>query len=104
MSGNLSPQPDTARSIGYALGANLAIAVCKGLGAMFTGSGALLAEAFHSLADTGNQCLLLLGRRQARAPASTRHPLGQGRATYFWSFIVALLLFMLGGLFSIYEG
>jgi cation diffusion facilitator family transporter len=97
-------QPDTARSILYALGANLAIAVCKVLGAMFTGSGALLAEAFHSLADTGNQCLLLLGRKQARAPASSHHPLGHGRATYFWSFVVALLLFVVGGLFSIFEG
>ena len=66
---NTLDQPDTARSILYALGANLAIAVCKILGAMFTGSGALLAEAFHSLADTGNECLLLLGRRQAKAPA-----------------------------------
>jgi len=101
---NLPPQPDTARSIVYALGANLAIAVCKGLGAMFTGSGALLAEAFHSLADTGNECLLLLGRRQAKAPASSHHPLGHGRATYFWAFVVALLLFVVGGVFSIYEG
>ncbi|HEY3181040.1 MAG TPA: cation diffusion facilitator family transporter [Casimicrobiaceae bacterium] len=104
MSRNAPDQPDTARSILYALGANFAIAVCKVLGAMFTGSGALLAEAFHSLADTGNQCLLLLGRKQARAPASSHHPLGHGRATYFWSFVVALLLFVLGGLFSIYEG
>jgi cation diffusion facilitator family transporter len=100
----MPPQPDTGRSIAYALGANLAIAVCKILGAMFTGSGALLAEAFHSLADTGNECLLLLGRRQARAPASSHHPLGHGRATYFWAFVVALLLFVVGGLFSIYEG
>jgi len=99
-----SRRPDTARSILYALGANVVIATCKLLGALFTGSGALLAESFHSLADTGNECLLLLGRRQARAPASSHHPLGQGRATYFWSFIVALLLFVLGGLFSIYEG
>ena len=97
-------QPDTVRSILYALGANLAIAVCKLAGAIFTGSGALLAESFHSLADTGNECLLLLGRHQARTPPSSHHPLGQGRATYFWSFIVALLLFMLGGLLSIYEG
>jgi cation diffusion facilitator family transporter len=104
MSASTSHQPDTARSILYALGANLAIAVSKLAGAIFTGSGALLAEGFHSLADTGNECLLLLGRRQARAPASSRHPLGQGRATYFWSFIVALLLFILGGVFSIYEG
>src|SRR6266576_2730966 len=104
MPANMPPQPDTARSILYALGANLAIAVCKVLGAMFTGSGALLAEAFHSLADTGNQALLLLGRKQAKAPASSHHPLGHGRATYFWAFIVALLLFVVGGVFSIYEG
>src|SRR5215211_2073901 len=101
---NASNQPDTARSILYALGANVAIAVCKILGAMFTGSGALLAESFHSLADAGNECLLLLGRKQARVPASSHHPLGHGRATYFWSFVVALLLFVLGGLFSIYTG
>ena len=69
MPANMPPQPDTARSIVYALGANLAIAVCKVLGAMFTGSGALLAEAFHSLADTGNQLFLLLGMRLARPPA-----------------------------------
>ncbi|HEY2818270.1 MAG TPA: cation diffusion facilitator family transporter [Casimicrobiaceae bacterium] len=99
-----SRRPDTGRSILYALCANAVIATCKLLGALFTGSGALLAESFHSLADTGNECLLLWGRRQARAPASSHHPLGQGRATYFWSFIVALLLFALGGLFSIYEG
>src|SRR5437764_33468 len=104
MTGSRSRQPDTVRSIVYALSANLAIAVCKARGAVFTGSGALLAETFHSLADTGNECLLLLGRRQAKAPASTHHPLGHGRATYFWSFVVALLLFVLGGVLSIYEG
>src|SRR5262249_40602869 len=71
---------------------------------LFTGSGALLAEAFHSVADTGNEALLLLGRKQARAPPSARHPLGHGRATYFWSFVVTLLLFSLGGVLSIYEG
>jgi len=97
-------RPDTVRSILYALGANAVIATCKLLGALFTGSGALLAEGLHSVADTGNECLLLLGRRQARRPVSSRHPLGHGRATYFWSFIVALLLFSLGGVFSIYEG
>ena len=97
-------QPDTARSILYALAANLAIAIAKFAGAVFTGSGSLLAESFHSLADTGNEGLLLLGRRQARAAPTPRHPLGQGRATYFWSFIVALMLFLLGGLLSIYEG
>jgi cation diffusion facilitator family transporter len=100
-----SPQkPDTARSIFYALGANVAIAVAKFAGAAYTGSGALLAEGLHSLADTGNEALLLLGRKQAKARPSARHPLGQGRAKYFWSFVVAVLLFSIGGLLSIYEG
>ncbi len=98
------PRPDPIRSIVYALGANLAIAAAKLAGAAFTGSGALLAEGLHSLADTGNQGLLLLGRRQARARPSARHPLGHGRATYFWAFVVALLVFSVGGVVSIYEG
>jgi len=97
-------QPDTLRSIYYALGANLAITVMKFCGAAYTGSGALLAESLHSLADSGNEVLLLLGRKQATAPPTARHPLGHGRATYFWSFIVTLLLFSLGGVLSIYEG
>jgi cation diffusion facilitator family transporter len=97
-------QPDTNRSIVYALGANVAITAVKFSGALFTGSGALLAESFHSLADTGNEVLLLLGRRQAKAPPSAHHPLGHGRASYFWSFIVALVLFGLGGVYSIVEG
>src|SRR5436190_21574359 len=92
-------QPDTLRSIIYALGANLSIFVVKLAGALFTGSGALLAESLHSLADTGNQALLLLGRKQAKTPPSAHHPFGHGRATYFWSFVVALLLFTLGGIF-----
>ena len=95
---------DPTRSIVYALGANVAIALAKFTGAFFTGSGALLAEALHSLADSGNEGLLLWGRRQARRPPSADHPLGYGRATYFWSFIVALLLFSTGGIASIYEG
>ena len=95
---------DPTRSIVYALGANVVIAIAKLAGAFFSGSGALLAEALHSLADTGNEALLLWGRRQARAPASLDHPLGHGRATYFWSFIVAMLLFSIGGIASIYEG
>lgn len=97
-------QPDTTRSIFYALGANVAIAAAKFAGAAYTGSGALLAEGLHSLADSGNEGLLLLGRKQAKARPSAHHPLGQGRAKYFWSFVVALLLFSLGGLLSIYEG
>jgi divalent metal cation (Fe/Co/Zn/Cd) transporter len=98
------PQPDTLRAIFYALSANAAITVVKFLGAAFTGSGALLAESFHSLADTGNEGLLLLGRKQAKQPPSVKHSVGHGRATYFWSFVVAVLLFSLGGIFSILEG
>lgn len=97
-------QPDTVRSIIYALGANFAIFIVKLAGAIVTGSGALLAESLHSLADTGNQGLLLLGRKQATKPADAHHPLGHGRATYFWAFVVALMLFTLGGLVSVAEG
>jgi len=104
MSANKSRAPDTVRSILYALGANVAITVVKFAGALFTGSSALLAESVHSLADTGNEALLLVGRKQASAPPSAHHPLGHGRATYFWSFIVTLLLFTVGGVFSIYQG
>src|SRR5947209_19804299 len=104
MPASAPPPPDTLRSIYYALGANVAITLVKFCGAAYTGSGVLLAESLHSLADSGNQALLLLGRKQATAPPTARHPLGHGRATYFWSFIVTLLLFSLGGLFSIYEG
>ncbi|MGH8713185.1 MAG: cation diffusion facilitator family transporter [Casimicrobiaceae bacterium] len=99
-----SGQQGSVRAILYSLGANIAIAIAKLGGAALTGSGALLAEAFHSVADSGNEGLLLWGRRQARAPPSAMHPLGHGRATYFWSFIVALLLFSMGGVASIYEG
>src|SRR5258706_12270645 len=94
----------TTRSIFVTLGANIAIALAKGAGAFFSGSGALLAEAMHSLADTGNSALLLWGRREAKKPPSPDHPMGYGRATYFWSFVVALLLFTAGGIASIYEG
>ncbi|MBI4422198.1 MAG: cation diffusion facilitator family transporter [Elusimicrobia bacterium] len=87
-----------------ALIANAAIAAAKGVAAAATGSGALLAETIHSASDCANQGLLLLGLRRARKPATESHPLGYGRALYFWSFLVALLLFTGGGLFSLYEG
>ncbi|MBK9037330.1 MAG: cation diffusion facilitator family transporter [Myxococcales bacterium] len=83
---------------------NLVIAVAKGVAAVITGSGAMLAETIHSFADCANQVLLLLGIKQSQRPPSETHPLGYGRALYFWSFIVALLLFSGGGVFSIYEG
>ncbi len=97
-------QADSLRSIFYALAANASIAVAKFTGALYTGSSALLAESVHSLADSGNQLLLLWGLRQSRRPPTPEHPLGHGKAIYFWSFIVALMLFSMGGLFSIYEG
>ena len=87
-----------------ALAANFLIAVTKGIGAVVTGSGAMLAETLHSLSDCVNQVLLLVGLRQARRPPSEKYPLGQGRNLYFWSFMVAMLLFLGGGAYSIYEG
>lgn len=95
---------DSTRAIFFALGANLAIAIAKGVAAFFTGSSAMLAETVHSLADCGNQLLLLLGMRRAKKPASPEYPLGYGKAIYFWSFLVALMLFSVGGMFSLYEG
>jgi cation diffusion facilitator family transporter len=94
----------TARAILYALLANGGIALVKTWAAWLTGSGSMLAEAIHSYADTGNQVLLFLGLRQSKRPPDHEHPLGYGKLSYFWSFIVAVLLFSLGGLFSIYEG
>ena len=95
---------DSTRAILFALGANFAIAVAKGVAAYFTHSSAMLAETVHSLADCGNQLLLLLGMRQAQRPPDAEHPLGHGKAVYFWSFLVALMLFSVGGMFSLYEG
>jgi cation diffusion facilitator family transporter len=95
---------DSVRSILYALGANLAIAAAKTGAAIATGSSSMLAEAIHSYADSGNQVLLLWGMKQAKRPPTPDYPLGWGKAVFFWSFIVALVLFSLGGLFSLYEG
>ena len=100
----MSAQADSLKSILFALGANFAIALAKSAGAVFTGSASMLAEAIHSFADCANQVLLLWGMKEARRESSADHPLGHGRAIYFWSFIVALMLFSMGGLFSIYEG
>ncbi len=95
---------NSTKAIIYALCANGAIAVAKFWAAFVTGSGSMMAEGVHSSADCGNQVLLLMGMRRARKAPSDEHPLGYGKETYFWSFIVALLLFSMGGLFSIYEG
>jgi cation diffusion facilitator family transporter len=100
----MSGKADSLKSVLYALGANFAIAIAKSAGAAYTGSSAMLAEAIHSFADCGNQGLLLWGMRRVRKPPTEEHPLGYGKAIYFWSFIVALMLFSMGGLFSIYEG
>jgi cation diffusion facilitator family transporter len=94
----------TVRAILYAFLANFGIAIAKSWAAWLTGSGSMLAEAIHSYADTGNQVLLYLGLKQSQRPPDKEHPLGYGKLSYFWSFIVAILLFSLGGLFSIYEG
>lgn len=83
---------------------NLLITLSKGFAAFMTQSGAMLAETIHSFADCANQALLLVGVKQARRPPDKKHPLGYGRSVYFWSFMVAMLLFSVGGMFSIYEG
>jgi len=94
----------SAKAILYAFIANLGIAIAKLGAAFYTGSGSLLAESIHSFADCGNQVLLFIGLKQADKPADEKHPLGYGKIIYFWSFIVAILLFSMGGLYSIYEG
>jgi cation diffusion facilitator family transporter len=100
----MSGKADSLKTILYALGANLAIAVAKTAAALYTGSTAMLAEAIHSFADAGNQGLLLWGLKQAKRPPTPDYPLGWGKAVFFWSFVVALVLFSVGGMFSIYEG
>ena len=97
-------QGSSSKAILYAFLANLGIAVTKSGAAFYTNSGSMLAEAIHSYADCANQVLLFLGLKQADDPPTREHPLGFGKVTYFWSFVVALLLFTMGGLFSIYEG
>ncbi len=100
----MAGQADSLKSILFALFANSAIAVAKGVAAVVTGSGAMLAEAIHSVADAGNQLLLILGLRQTRKAPTDDHPLGFGKSIYFWSFLVAVILFSVGGMFSVYEG
>ncbi|MEU9886837.1 cation diffusion facilitator family transporter [Sphaerisporangium sp. NPDC051011] len=93
-----------SKAIIAALGANLAIAVAKFVAFLFTGSSSMLAESVHSVADSGNQALLLLGGRQSRKRENRKHPFGYGRERYFYAFVVAVVLFTIGAVFSLYEG
>jgi cation diffusion facilitator family transporter len=92
------------RAIAAAFLANLGIAIAKFVGFLITGASSMLAESIHSVADTANQGLLFLGGARAARPATPENPFGYGRERYFWSFIVALVLFLVGGLFAVYEG
>lgn len=94
----------STKAIIAALAANAGIAVAKFTGYVITGSAAMLAEAVHSVVDTSNQTLLLFGQRAATKAPDALHPFGHGRSRYFWSFVVALVLFSLGSMFALYEG
>ncbi|MCU1616629.1 MAG: cation diffusion facilitator family transporter [Frankiales bacterium] len=94
----------STRAIVAALGANLGIAVAKFIAFLVTGASSMLAEAIHSVADSGNQLLLLIGGRRARRAATPEHPFGFGRDRYIYGFLVAIVLFSVGGLFAVYEG
>jgi len=97
-------QDGSRKAIIAAFFANLGIAIAKFVGFILTGSAGLLAEAGHSIADTGNQGLLMFGSKRGRRAADSAHPFGYGPERYFWSFVVALVLFSMGGLFALYEG
>ena len=100
----MSASSGSAKVILIALGANLGIAIAKFIGAFYSGSSSLLAEAIHSVVDCTNQVLLLIGAKASQKTPTHKHPLGYGRESFFWSFVVSVLLFSLGGLFAIYEG
>jgi cation diffusion facilitator family transporter len=102
--GPVADHQSPKKSVYMALFANTAIAVAKTVAAVVSGSSAMLAEALHSVADTGNQALLLLGMKRAERPADEEHPFGHGKERFFWTFVVAVSLFTLGGGFSIYHG
>jgi cation diffusion facilitator family transporter len=97
-------QEGSRRAVVTALVANLGIAVAKFVAWTATGAASMLAEAVHSMADTGNQALLLLGGERAKKDPTPEHPFGYGRERYFWAFVVSIVLFTLGSLFAIYEG
>lgn len=99
-----NPQEHGTGHIIQSLLVNVTIVIAKGFAAFMTHSGAMLAETIHSAADCANQLLLLLGLKQAQKPADESHPFGYAKSVYFWSFMVAMLLFSIGGMFSVYEG
>ena len=97
--------PRESKNVIYvAIAANVAIASCKFVAAAFTKSSAMMAEAVHSAVDSGNELLLLLGIRRSARPADSLHPFGHGKVLYFYSLLVAVYIFGLGGVFAVYEG
>jgi cation diffusion facilitator family transporter len=100
----VTAEADSRKAVFFALGANGAIAAAKFFAAFVTGSGSMMAEAVHSAADTGNQALLLLGLQRAKRASNPEYPMGFGKEIYFWSFVVAIMLFSVGGLVSMHEG
>ncbi len=100
----MKEQSNSLRAVLFALAGNFAIAVIKFIVSVISGSSAMLAESIHSLADTTNQVFLLIGRKRSAKGADEIHAFGYGKEEYFWGFLVAVLLFFMGGCFSIYEG
>ena len=100
MSGNKG----SVKAVVFALGSNLLITIIKFVVSIFTHSAGMMAEAIHSVADCGNQIFLLIGNKRSAKKASEMHPFGYGKEEYFWGFLVAVLLFFVGAVFSIYEG
>src|SRR5579883_1348966 len=94
----------SAKAIYAALAGNVGVAITKLIAAAITGSSAMFSEGLHSVVDTGNELLLLLGRKRSRLPPDEDHPFGHGQELYFWALIVSLLIFTAGGAVSVYEG
>ena len=95
---------ESAKTVAFAIAANVAIAVLKFIAAAVTGSSAILAEGIHSLVDTADGVLLFVGLRRGRLPADEEHPFGHGKEVYFWTLVVAILVFAVGGGMSVFEG